>query len=93
MIVIRDFPAGNSSLLSVDLDYSVDGGSTWSVIHTNRMNGGAYLWDISGLSDGGDYLVRITVTDITGLSGTDRSDARFAIENSIFLTDLTGKRW
>jgi hypothetical protein len=88
-----DPDTGETELLAVDLDYSADNGSTWAVIDTDRMNGGAYLWDISGLPDGGDYLVRVTVTDSTGLSDSDRSDARFAIENEIFLTDLTGKRW
>jgi hypothetical protein len=72
---------GDSTLLSIDLDYSENGGSDWTPIATGEDNDGSYLWDISGLFDGSNYLVRITATDPTMLSDTDQSDDTFTIDN------------
>ena len=72
---------GETALLMADLDYSDNGGSSWSAIDVNQDNDGTYSWDVSGLSDGSDYLVRITITDTTGRSDSDTSDAVFSIDN------------
>jgi hypothetical protein len=72
---------GETSLLLIDLDYSDDGGSTWSEIDSEQTNDGIYLWDISTLADGSGYLVSVMVTDTTGLSASDVSDAVFTIYN------------
>jgi len=72
---------GDSTLLLVDLDYSDNAGGSWAAIDSNQANDGAYFWDISGLSDGDNYLVRITVTDTSGLSDSDSSDSVFTIDN------------
>jgi hypothetical protein len=72
---------GDSTLLVVDLDYSADAGSSWAVIDSNQANDGAYLWDVSVLSDGNDYLVRATATDTSGLTDFDISDAVFMVDN------------
>jgi hypothetical protein len=72
---------GDSVLLVVDLDYSENGGGSWTPISMGEVNDGAYSWDISGLSDGSDYLVRVTVTDTSGLFDSDSSDAVFTIDN------------
>ena len=37
--------------------------------------------------------MRVIVTDTTGQSDSDSSDAVFKVENTIFLVDRTGKRW
>lgn len=79
--IATDPDPGETDLLMVDLDYSDDAGSSWSFIDSNQSNDGAYFWDISGLSDGMQYLVRITVTDTLALSASDTSDAVFAIDN------------
>ncbi|MGB2980926.1 MAG: kelch repeat-containing protein [Candidatus Zixiibacteriota bacterium] len=73
---------GETSLLAVDLDYSPDAGTNWYSIDTDQANDSSYLWDITGLVDGDNYLVRIVVTDTTGLSGSDVSDGLFTIYNS-----------
>lgn len=70
---------GDSTLLLVDLDYSSNGGGSWNPIAIGETNDGAHFWNISGLSDGSNYLVRITVTDTGGLSDADTSDATFTI--------------
>jgi hypothetical protein len=72
---------GDSTLLLVDLDYSSDGGGAWIPIAADETNDGAYFWNISGLPDGSNYLVRIAGTDTGGLSDTDTSDATFTIDN------------
>ena len=83
---------GETELLLVDLDYSDDAGGSWSVINSNQTNDGTYFWDFSGLSNGPDYLVRITVTDTTSRSDADTSDDVFTILNTgppTAITDLT----
>jgi N-acetylneuraminic acid mutarotase len=72
---------GETNLMLIDLDYSANAGTTWSAIDSNQANDSAYVWDISGVPDGNQYLVRITVTDTTGLLDSDTSDAVFTIYN------------
>jgi len=74
---------GETALLMVDLDYSSNGGGSWAAIAGNETNDGAYLWDLSGLSEGSDYLVRVTVTDTVGFSDADTSDGIFAIVHPV----------
>jgi len=76
-----DPDVGDSALLVVDLDYSDNAGGSWTSIETGESNDGAYFWDISGLSDGSDYLVRVIVTDTTGRSDLDVSDGTFSVDN------------
>jgi len=84
---------GQTELLAVDLEYSGDGGEMWKAITQDQVNSGSYVWDIAQLPDGSDYLLRVTVTDTTGQSDSDSSDAVFSVENKIFLVGRTGKRW
>ncbi|MFC1682884.1 Kelch repeat-containing protein [Candidatus Zixiibacteriota bacterium] len=79
----NDFDSVETALLSVDLDYSDDAGISWLDLASDLSNAGSYLWDISGLSDGFRYLVRITATDTTDLFDTDNCSSVFAIDNVI----------
>ena len=72
---------GETTLLDIDLEYSANGGGSWTPIATGETNDGSYLWDVSGLSDGSNYLVRATATDPTMRSDVDQSDATFSIYN------------
>jgi|GEM_PF-872111 len=72
---------GDSTLLLIDLEVSADAGSTWAMIDSQLINDGAYTWDLSGLTDGGNYLVRVTAVDTSGLTGSDLSDDVFSINN------------
>jgi N-acetylneuraminic acid mutarotase len=72
---------GETGLLDIDLEYSDNGGGSWSAIDSNQTNDGSYLWDISGLPDGSEYLVRVTATDMHAKSDLDASDAVFYIDN------------
>jgi len=66
----RDTPAN----LSIDIDYSSDGGTNWTAIAANQADDGSYAWNTTGLSDGPEYRVRVTATDTSLLSGYDTSD-------------------
>jgi len=72
---------GETALLLVDLDVSADAGTTWAAIDSSLINNGAYLWNLSGLSDGDDYLLRVTAADTSGRAGSDVSDAVFSVNN------------
>lgn len=95
-----DADPGETALLSIDLDYSSNGGSSWTAISYGESNDSSYLWDVSGLSEGSNYLVRITATDPASHSDTDESDAAFAIikgvqeyesdANTVMLDHLNG---
>jgi parallel beta-helix repeat protein len=76
-----DPDVGDSTILSVDLEYSPDAGSTWTYIDSNQANDGVYGWSVFDLDDGTEYLIRIAVTDTSGLFDEDTSDAVFEINN------------
>ncbi|KPL17649.1 MAG: hypothetical protein AMJ92_11475, partial [candidate division Zixibacteria bacterium SM23_81] len=50
-------------------------------LDSNQANDGTHGWNVSQLDDGIDYLVRLTVSDTSNLSGMDTSDAVFEINN------------
>ena len=63
--------------------YSSDGGATWSALVTGLATQ-SYEWDISGLSLGNSYLVKVMATDGFN-TGQDVSDAPFAIIGKVYL--------
>jgi hypothetical protein len=65
--------------LDIDIEYSNNSGQTWKIVSPNEKNDGTYDWDLFGLSEGSEYLVRITATDDAGLSSNDTSDNVFTI--------------
>jgi len=69
--------------LHVNIKYSDDAGSTWHAIATGESNDGIYEWDTSSLSDGTDYLIRISTSDDAGNIGGDTSDGTFTIHNPV----------
>jgi hypothetical protein len=73
---------GETGALDIDLEYSANGGGNWNPIASGEDNDGSYDWDVSGLGDGSNYLVRATATDPTMRSDVDQSDAAFTIQNA-----------
>ncbi|HID64380.1 MAG TPA: hypothetical protein EYP49_16810 [Anaerolineae bacterium] len=64
--------------------YSSDGGTTWNALVTG-LTAQSYGWDISGLSSGNNYLIKVMATDGVN-TGQDVSDAAFAVfGNSVYL--------
>jgi len=65
--------------LDIDIEYSNDSGMTWHMVAPNEENDGTYNWDLSALSEGVEYMVRVTATDNAGLSSNDTSNGVFTI--------------
>ncbi|MDD5213779.1 MAG: lamin tail domain-containing protein [Candidatus Gracilibacteria bacterium] len=57
----------NIGVSYVKLEYSSDGGSNWNLISTGA-NSGSYPWDISSLTSGSNYKVKISAYDLVGQS-------------------------
>ena len=68
----------NIGVASIDIDYSVDGGLAWLPVATGEANDGSYAWSIPD-DPTTDALVRVTAHDGAANSGSDTSDAVFAI--------------
>ena len=58
-----------------ELEYSEDGGSTWTTI-TSSATGASYLWTLPNTTSA---LMKVRVSDIGDLTKTDDSDANFSI--------------
>ncbi len=71
-----------AGVASQALVYSGDRGQTWETINMTVGAGPrTYAWDISGLPNGDDYMVKVIVEDSASppLNGTDESDGSFSI--------------
>ncbi|MBI2908917.1 MAG: hypothetical protein HYX92_14840 [Chloroflexi bacterium] len=67
-----------ASLLTIDLSYSTNGGSSWTSIATGESNDGAYIWTVPSINSS-SVLVRVTATDAALNAGSDTSNAVFSI--------------
>ena len=74
--------------LKVTIKYSDDNGSTWHIIASNINNDGVYTWNVSGLSDGDSYILKISVTDTSGNTGTDMT-SKFTIDHESPSLEIT----
>jgi hypothetical protein len=70
------FDLDNDNLIYVVL-YSADGGGTWMPLALN-IEETSYNWDISGLTPGSDYLVKVIASDGVN-SGQNMSSRTFTI--------------
>jgi hypothetical protein len=74
---------------TVDIEYSADGGTTWSAISTAEPNDGSYLWTI-GVAAGNQSLVRVirhnrvvpTPAPFPEACSKDASDAVFTVSSA-----------
>jgi len=60
--------------LAIKIECSPDDGNTWATLATNEANDGSYLWDLTRLSRGGQYVVRVTASrpDSVSSSGVSK---------------------
>lgn len=66
-------PDGLDRQLTIRLDYSLDGGATWTLIAEGEPNDGSYVWDGKGVKKGGKALIRVSATDPQGATGSATS--------------------
>jgi hypothetical protein len=72
---------------NVRLDYSTNGGATWTNIITSTTNDGAHPWT-PPYNFGTNYVVKIA--NISDLLTTDISAAPFTVQNPITVTAMNG---
>ena len=65
--------------LIIDIKYSNDSGTTWNFISSSEENDGEYLWDISNMPEGYNYMIMIAAFDDSGNEKNDTSDGTFTI--------------
>lgn len=70
----------------VQLDYSIDGGISWSHISTNEDEDGSYSWTVPNVAT---EQARVRVVDVLIDDIFDMSDANFEIQYSITVTSPT----
>ncbi|MFQ5978340.1 MAG: hypothetical protein ACE5OZ_09450 [Candidatus Heimdallarchaeota archaeon] len=63
--------------MTFNLEYSQDAGSFWAQF-ASGVTGQQYSWDTTTVSDGSNYLIRVTITETTV---SDTSDSTFTINN------------
>jgi parallel beta-helix repeat protein len=74
----------HSEISNVSIYYSDDGRISWNLISNQEENDGEYLWDISSLTPGQEYSIRIDVQDLAGNLNSDTSDGLFGIDEPIY---------
>lgn len=82
-----------TSVETIDIEYSTDSGSSWTTLATGETHDGSYNWDTTGVGTTSNALVRVTATDTDGNTAMDRSDATFRIDGttpSIIINDPNG---
>lgn len=62
------------------VEYSLDGGSTWTPMMTG-IHDLQYSWNTASLTDGVQYLIRVTVSDSV-FETSDTSDGPFTVDNN-----------
>lgn len=66
----------SGTLTNVKLEYSTNGGSTFSLITVNTANTGSYAWKVPSVATAS---ARVRITDVTNPTSFDESDANFNI--------------
>lgn len=81
-----------SLLVSYDVYYSPDAGETWTEI-IDYLEDISIAWDVRGLQEGDQYLVRVVARSLSGLTAEDVSDSVFIISranNMIIIVTVAG---
>lgn len=77
----------------VQIEYSANGGTSWSNIAASTADDGSYDWDTTAVADGAQYRIRVTPTDKAGSAGSASSVNNFTIDNtapSLSITSPSG---
>ena len=68
------------NVTNVKIEYSIDNGSSYNTITDSTENNGSYYWNISR-DPGSNHKARITVSDESGNTASDESDAVFTVHD------------
>ncbi len=68
--------------LSYSLYYSIDGGQSWDLLITN-LTTSSYLWNISSMLNGQNYMIKVVVSCTGDLTLDITSDSTFIIRNHL----------
>ncbi|MFP3872425.1 MAG: S8 family serine peptidase [Candidatus Aenigmatarchaeota archaeon] len=77
-----DVTEGDDPIANIDLQYSIDGGSTWDLIEPgpSGTGSGTYEWEVPQIDEDSDEcLVKAVATDSIGRVSRDESDDQFSI--------------
>ena len=72
----------------ISIDYSINGGGSWTLIASNLSNTGSYNWTVPGVISN-NSLVRVRAVDLAGNVGHDESNATFTITYVPIVTTVT----
>lgn len=75
--------------LTIKLEYSANGGTSWNTIVASTSNTGSYPWDTSALTAGTNYLIKVSVTDPSGNTWYDYSNYPFEISSTVTAASIT----
>ena len=77
-------PAGGFSVANRTLYYSLDAGSSWTLVDNNVPGASSYNWDISAIPNSSRVVLRLSATDdgTPSLTGRDQNDAVFTINRA-----------
>lgn len=71
----------NLGATPISLEYSADGGGSWTPIANSESNDGTYTWTVPNI-DSIIVLVSIVATDTAGNTGFDWSSNAFTIDST-----------
>ena len=72
-------------ITDVEFSYSADGGGTWIVLGSGTQiddNVYTYSWDVCGVANSDQCLIKAIATDNDGATGEDTSDSVFSINSN-----------
>lgn len=76
--------AGGTSVANRRIEFSLDGGSSWTVADPSVPGPNSYTWDVTSIPNSTRVRVRVVIADdgAPALSASDESDANFTINRS-----------
>jgi len=74
--------AEDGGTLSIAIDFSGDGGTTFSPVASGLLNSGSFAWTVPGVLTT-EGRIRVTATDSQQGAGSDLSNANFTIQTSL----------
>jgi len=74
-------------LVTYRISYSPDAGETWIDL-IDFLESTSFTWDVRGLSEGNQYLIRIIANGASGLVAEDQSDSVFTISRENYTATI-----